>query len=118
MIITDAIRPAGATIGLSVTASSHAAVTLQAGEPSANGLFLVNPSTTVVVYVNVATSTNGGAAPSAAAATIPGDGTAGSIPILPYQKIILAGLQYPVSITAIGSAAGPTLITATPVQMI
>jgi hypothetical protein len=117
MITTDTLCPAGATIGLSVTASAHAPVQINAQDASADGLFICNTSTAVTIYVNVA-SANGSMLPTAANATIPGDGTAGSIPILAYDKIILAGLQFPVSISAIGSGAGPTVVTATPVKIL
>jgi len=118
MATTIAYRFAGQTIGLSVTASSHAAVKIDAIDPSANGLVCCNTSTSVVTYIKVASSSNGSnAPPSAGAATIPGDGTAGDFPILTYDDTVIDGLSFPVSVTAIGSAAGPTLLTVTPVVL-
>jgi hypothetical protein len=119
MATSLAYRFCGPTVGLSVAATSHAAVTINATDPSANALLFCNTSTAVVVYVKTASTVIGqGTAPSAAAATIPGDGTIGDFPILAYDDTAIAGMVFPVSVTAIGSAAGPTLFTATPVCLL
>jgi hypothetical protein len=119
MATSIAYKFCGPTVGLSVGATSHAAVTLTATDQSANGIIFCNTSTSLVVYVKIASSTVGSTtAPSAAAATIPGDGTAGDFPILTYDDTAITGMTFPVSITAIASGAGPTLFTATPVCLL
>ncbi len=116
MPITHAYKVAGNTIGLSVANTSHAAVTITAADPSANGLLCCNTSTAGMMYVNTASGQAPGAdPPTAAAATIPGDGTAGSFPVISYNERVIAGVRFPLSVTAICSIAGPTLLTVTPV---
>ena len=116
---TNAYHICGKTIGLSVANTSHAAVTIESGDPSANALLICNTSTAEMMYVTVASSQLGtGAAPTAAASVIPTDGAAGSIPILSYGEKAIEGLRFPVSITAISSIAGPTLLTATPICLL
>lgn len=112
MAFTPVYRPSGPTIGLSVTASAHAAVqiTTSDGTQPSWALF-VNPSTTLTVYVAL------GPTSGVAAAAAPGDGTAGNFSLGPTQQIVLA-VPYQAGsfwVTAIASAAGPTLLTVTPV---
>jgi hypothetical protein len=119
MATTLAYKFCGPTIGLSVGATSHAAVTIQATDQSANALVCCNNSTAETIYVKIKSSTNGtGVIPTAAAATIPGDGTEGDFPILAYDDTPIGGLVFPISVTAIGSAAGPILFTVTPVCLL
>ena len=119
MPTTLAYKFCGPTIGLSVTGSSHAAVQINTTDPSANAVLFCNTSTSVTVYVKIASSSLGtGTLPSAGAATIPGDGTAGDFPILAYDDTPIGGITFPLSITAIGSGAGPTLFTATPICLL
>jgi len=111
-MFTPVYRPSGPTIGISVTNSSHAAVQVSTtdGTQPSYALF-VNPSTTLTVYVTVG-STSG-----VAAATVPTDGGAGSFALGPTQQIVMPVPYASGSfwVTAIGSAAGPTLLTVTPV---
>ncbi len=118
MQITQAYIIGGKTIGLSVGNASHAAVTINASDPSANGLMICNTSTSEVMYVEVLSSPMNGSLGTASAATVPGDGTAGSIPVLSYDNIIVGGLNFPISVTAISSIAGPTLLTVTPIMLV
>ena len=115
MSFTQVVELAGETIGLSVTGSSHTAVTIKATNPAANALLIHNTSTSVTVYVNTVNCAPGGSVVTANAATVPGDGTAGSFPVLTYDSGVKIGVRFPLSVTAIGSAAGPTLITVTPI---
>lgn len=114
MATTIAYRPCGPTTGLSVTASSHAAVQITPTDASASYLMFVNTSNTVDVFVNIGASTT-----AVTAATVPGDGTTGSLPVpnlggpIVYPATFTNGS---VAVTAIGAAAGPTLITVTPVS--
>lgn len=111
MAFTPAYRLAGPCIGLSVAAASHAAVTVTGTDNSnLNYLLFENTSTSVAVFVTVA-----GQGQTAAASTVPGDGTAGSITLLPLQSKVIACPSGALSVTAIGAAAGPSLITVTPV---
>lgn len=116
---TNAYHVCGKTIGLSVANTSHAAVTIQADDPSANALLMCNTSTADMMYVTVASSQMGlGTVPTAAASVVPTDGAAGSIPVLSYGEKAIEGLRFPISITAISSIAGPTLLTATPICLL
>jgi len=111
--MTNVYRPVGQTQALSVTGSSHAAVTLTTqGNDQANFVALVNLGS---VGVAVTISQAG------IASTLPIDGTPGSfmLPPIMQQPILLplpsgTGGTAP-SITAIGVSAGPSLIYATPV---
>ena len=111
-MFTPVYRPSGPTLGLSVTGSSHAAVqiTTTDGTQPSYALF-VNPSTTLTVYVNLGPSSG------VSAATIPGDGTAGSFALGPTQQIVMPAPYSSGSfwVTAIASGGGPTLLTVTPV---
>lgn len=115
MPFTIAYQVAGKTVGLSVANTSHAAVTIDSTNPAANGLLFTNTSTAEMMYIEVVSTGPDGVTPTAVAATIPGDGTKGSFPILSYNNDAIVGLRFPVSVTAISSIAGPTLLTATPV---
>ncbi len=116
MPFTQCYDVAGQTIGLSVAATSHAAVTVSSQDPSATALLVCNTGTAQTMYLNINSSTNAGLT-AAPAATIPGDGTPGSIPVLASSSIVLTGLNFPVSVTGIDSVAGPTLMTVTPVNL-
>lgn len=108
---TIAYKVVGPSTGLSVAATSHAAVTITPLENTLTNFALFeNTSSSLIIYVTVS---GGGIA--AAASTIPGDGTAGSIPILPLQSKALAVPQGPISVTAIASGAGPSLLVVTPI---
>ena len=112
---TGCFRPAGQTVALSVTASSHAAVDIiETMNDEVRWVAVVNPGS---VAVAVKISQQG------VAATLPVDGTPGDflLPPLMQTPICLplgngSGQTNP-KITAIGAAAGPTLIYATPVVM-
>lgn len=109
---TSVYRTAGPTVGLSVVATSHAAVSLAlTTNDSANYCAVVN---TGAVAVAVKLSQAG------LAAVLPGDGTQGDfiLPAAMTQPMILPmpwSPTAPAQITAIGAAAGPSLIYATPV---
>jgi len=112
---TNVYNLAGNTIGLSVANTSHAAVTIQSSDPSANAVLICNTSVSEVMYVTVLSSPTNAHLGTAAASTVPGDGTAGSLPVLAYSNIPIDGLTFPISVTAISSIAGPTLVTFTPI---
>ena len=118
MPTTLAYKFAGKTIGLSVSNSSHTAVTIQTIDPSANAIVICNTSTTVTVYITALSSPTNAALGTAPASTVPTDGAAGSFPVLAYDDTVIAGMSFPISVTAIGDAAGPTLITVTPVTLL
>lgn len=116
---TELIAPAGPTLALSVVATLHAAVAFTFNTPDvANYVALINPG---AVAVAVKLSQQGDAA------TFPVDGTPGDFVLPPLmQDPILMRLPNAVPatatangrgpfITAIGAAAGPTIIYATPV---
>jgi hypothetical protein len=117
MPVTLAYDIAGNTIGLSLANTSHAAVTIGTIDSSANALLVCNTGTTEVMYVTVASSSSSATAPSAGATSVPGDGTAGGIPVLAYSQTIISGCRFPVSVTGICSVAGPTLMTVTPITL-
>lgn len=108
-------RAAGPTVGLSVVATSHAAVPIAVvANDNANFVALLN---TGIVAMAVRLSVAG------TAATLPGDGTTGDFVIpgamtapmvvpLPSPSSTTAG---PCQITAIATAAGPSLLYVTPV---
>lgn len=108
-------RPAGPTVALSVVATSHAAVPLTVvGNDVVTYVALVNSGAiAVAVRFSVAGT----------AAAFPVDGTPGDfvLPAAQDQPTVLplpsAGQGAPCQITAIGSAAGPAIIYATPVVM-
>lgn len=105
-----AFIPTGKTVALSVTASSHTAVAFT---------FYTNDLTTFIAVQNpgalpvaVAVSQDG------RAAVLPVDGTPGDFilpPLMEYPVLLPCGYTTP-QITAIGTAAGPTIIYATPVK--
>ena len=107
-------RPAGPTVALSVVATSHAAVNLNVtANENANFVALINPGA-VAVAVRLGQAGD--------AATLPVDGTPGDfiLPPLMQQASFVPmpwNSQAPAKITAIGAAAGPTIIYATPVVM-
>ena len=112
MAVTPAYRQAGPCVGLSVVATSHAAVALTLFEGSQCNYVLFENTGTLAAFVNMGTTANG---QTVAAAAVPGDGTAGGFTVLPGRPKVIACPTFPMSVTAIATAAGPTLITATPV---
>jgi len=109
MAQTSIIRLDGQTIALSVVATSHAAVNVVS---STNDI------------VNFVSCLNTGAVPVAIrfsqagdAATIPVDGTPGDflLPAAMNFPVIISMPQRNPKVTAIGTAAGPSLVYITPV---
>jgi hypothetical protein len=99
-------------MGLSVVATSHAAATITInGNETCNYVYVVNTSTTLYVGVNFT--------PTGLAATLPGDGTTGNFVLPPASATIMTvpnGVgANPLQVTAIASAAGPTVVTVTPI---
>jgi len=116
MANTSVIRVAGPTYALSITASSHTAVTINdSTNDQVNYAAFLNLGT-VAVAINLSALWNA-SAPAAAAATLPVDGTPGSyvLPPLMTFPIVLAVPTTPFSMTAIGASAGPSLVYVTPV---
>ncbi len=115
MSTTQVLQPAGPTYALSVGSTSHAAVTIS---PTVNTMsnvasFLNTGTTTVAVYVAPVGKT--------VSAVLPGDGANDSVIVLPpsMQKPV----QYVVpqggfDVTAIGSAAGPSLVYIQPLTAV
>lgn len=106
-------RAAGPTVGLSVVATSHAAVPIAVvANDNANFVSVLNTGTVAVaVRLSVAGT----------AATLPGDGTTGDFVLAGAMThpILLtlpspSGVS-PCQITAIATAAGPSLLYVTPV---
>ena len=111
---TTVLRLAGRTTTLSVTASAHAAVTVSAvgGSVLSNyASFLNTGSNTVAVEVSPTGIT-------AVTASIGADGATGSfiLPALMTVPIVLAVPANSFQVSAIGSAAGPSLIYVTPLS--
>lgn len=110
------LRPGGQTLALSVVATAHAAVpvVLNTSGEVANFIAFLNTGTVAVaVKLSVA-----GTAP-----VLPVDGTPGDFTLPPLMVLpISIPLPNPVQgtacqLTAIGAAAGPSLVYATPVVM-
>lgn len=114
MANTVALRKGGPTAALSVVATSHAAVTVSAASTdSANFAAFLNTGAATVA-VNVAPT-------NAAAAVLPVDGTPSDVILLPpsmTQPIVYAVPPGSFSVTAIGSAAGPSLVYITPLVVL
>lgn len=113
MANTSVIRIGGKTAALSVTASAHSAVQLTANTNDLiNYIACLNTGA-----VNVAIKFS---QLSSDSATLPTDGTPGDflLPALMTTPIVVAcppiGGQLPCYVTAIGSAAGPSLVYLTP----
>ena len=108
MANTSVIRQTGQTIALSVVATSHAAVPLvnQAND-ILNFICCLN---TGAVAVAIRISQTG------TAAVLPIDGTPGDfiLPAAMNQPIVISVPQKNPQITAIGTAAGPSLVYITP----
>jgi hypothetical protein len=106
---TVVIRPLGKTYALSVTAS--ATTSLQIANPSNDQInyasFLNTGDATVAIEISSL-----GTAP---AATLPVSGTPGSFVLAPKMTlpVVLATPNTPFTLTAIGSAAGPSLVYVT-----
>lgn len=113
MANTSVIRTGGKTVALSVTASAHAAVQLTATtNDQINYVACLNTGAVNVAVRFSQLSTD--------AATLPVDGTPGDflLPALMEFPIVLAcptiNMQKPCYVTAIGAAAGPSLVYFTP----
>jgi hypothetical protein len=112
---TLTFRPAGQTVALSVGATSHAAVAVNFNTPdAANWVSCINAgAVAVAVRFSVAGT----------AATLPVDGTPGDFLLPAAMQVPItiplpnAAQGAPCQVTAIGAAAGPTLIYVTPVVM-
>lgn len=108
-------RAAGPTIGLSVAATSHAAVPLTVTSNDTTTYCALLNTGTVAVAVTLSVA--------GTASTLPGDGTTGSfvLPAAMFMPLVVplpsATQTNPCQITAIGAAAGPSLIYATPVVL-
>lgn len=129
MAFTPVYAIAGPTTGLSVANTSHAATQVPAGGaqfPQYAYFFNTGATGATPLIIYVTLGTNNGVA----ASTVPTDTATGSFPIAPGQGIVLqCPFQQPAPgnppvagssqasfwLTAIGSAAGPTLLTVTPV---
>jgi hypothetical protein len=111
MAASIVIRNIGATAALSVTASSTAAVTIAAaaGEIQAFASFLNTGA--AAVAVNISPSGTAGAA------VLPVAGTPQTVIMLPAAMTMPVIYAVPASFscTAIGTAAGPSLVYITPV---
>ena len=111
MSMTPVYAPIGQTTALSVAGTSHSAVTIGPipGDSMLYASFLNTGSTTVFVTI---------AASSAPASTVITDGNAANEIVLPpgmTQPIVYRVPPNTFSVTAIGSAAGPSLVYITPV---
>lgn len=110
MANTSVIRLAGQTYALSVTASSHASITIDDNtNDQVNFAAFLNPSS-VSVAVKFS-SVN-----PCPAAVFPADGTNGDFVLPPLMEypIVMAVPTTPFYMTAIGAAAGPSVIYVTP----
>jgi hypothetical protein len=113
MANTSVIRNGGKTVALSVTASAHAAVQLTGNtNDQINYVSCLNIGAVSVAVRFSQLSTD--------SATLPVDGTPGDflLPAAMQLPIVLAcppiNMQKPCYVTAIGSAAGPSLVYLTP----
>jgi hypothetical protein len=113
MANTSVIRNGGKTVALSVTASAHAAVQLTGNtNDQINYVSCLNTGAVSVAVRFSQLSTD--------AATLPVDGTPGDflLPAAMQLPIVLAcppiNMQNPCYVTAIGAAAGPSLVYFTP----
>lgn len=111
------MRTIGKIVALSVDASSHAAVTVGGDvREQCNTVALVNTGATVVALTFSNDTTHG-----APATVLPADGTPNEadlvLPAAMTRPIIWNVPTCPFSVTAIGSASGPSIIYITPVQV-
>ncbi len=111
---TTVLRIAGQTTTLSVAATAHAAVTVSAvgGSVLSNyASFLNTGANPVAVEISPVGVT-------ATTATIGSDGSTGSfvLPAAMIQPIVLAVPANTFQVSAIGSAAGPSLVYVTPLS--
>ena len=109
---TTVLRLAGRTTTLSVAATAHAAVTVSA----VGGSVLSNYASFLNVGANTVAVEVSPVGVTATAATIGADGATGSfvLPPLMTVPIVLAVPANYFQVSAIGSAAGPSLIYVTP----
>lgn len=111
MASTVVIRNTGQTVALSVTAASTAAVTIADANAEIQSFASFLNTGAAAVAINIA------AAGTAAAAVLPVAGTPQTVIMLP--PLMIAPVIYSVpasfSCTAIGTAAGPSLVYITPV---
>jgi hypothetical protein len=110
---TVSLKPIGATQALSVTAGSHAAVTVSSfndGEPVNFAAFLNTGTNPVAVQMGQKGTTP--------AATVPVDGTPGNGFVLPASMlapVVIATPRGPFDVTMIGTVAGPAIVYVWPV---
>lgn len=110
------MRALGKTVALSVDGSSHAAVTVGADiQDNVSKAAFYNSGATVV-----AVRMSGGDI-TCPAATFPTDGTPSAVnelilPATMREPIVFDTPKTPFSLTAIGSAAGPSIIYVTPCE--
>jgi len=111
---TTVLRLAGQTTALSVAATAHAAVTVSA----VGGSVLSNYASFLNVGANTVAVEISPVGVTATAATIGADGATGSfiLPPLMTVPIVLAVPANSFQVSAIGSAAGPSLIYVTPLS--
>ncbi len=112
--LSPIITPAGPVQALSVNASAHAAVALTVWPGASPNFVLLQNSGTIPVAVRLSPT---GVAPPA----FPVDGTPadGVVVLLGGQTLTVPmpkGITNEARITAIGSAAGPAIVYATPVN--
>jgi len=111
---TTVLRLAGRTTTLSVAATAHAAVTVSA----VGGSVLSNYASFLNVGANTVAVEISPVGVTATAATIGADGATGSF-ILPASMTVPIVLAVPANsfqVSAIGSAAGPSLVYVTPLS--
>lgn len=111
MAATIVIRNIGQTVALSVTAASTAAVTVADANAEIQSFASFLNTGAAAVAVNIATTG------TAAAAVLPVAGTPQTVIMLPPLMTMPVIYVVPPSFscTAIGSAAGPSLVYITPV---
>lgn len=125
MALSVVYKPIGPSVALSVTASAHAAVAVTAA-PNETGGFaeFMNPSSTQTVFVSWGQLSATGAAQAPSPTPVfPVDGTPSVATGLVLPPLMTQPIVAPVpfsnggfSVTAIGSAAGPTIIYVTPMS--
>ena len=127
MSISITYRVAGPTAALSVANTQHATVAvLSASDAISNGALFINRGATDVCVVTAPLagypSAPVAASPTTPALVFPVDGT----PTVPNSFILPAGMTQPMlmatpasgfAVSAIGSAAGPSIIYITPVAL-
>jgi hypothetical protein len=108
---TNVLRKTGPTTALSVANTSHSAVAIAGVSDQTNYAAFLNTGTTTVA-VQLAQS-------NPPAAVLPADGASADVIVLPPSMTMPMVVAVPAngfSVTAIGSAAGPSLVYITPVE--